>query len=408
MLKSSFTPFQLQLEYKTSFHNRNPNNFPEEIEAPITEKHYSGNIAKISFHNYFDEQTIQLPWITTNLKSQKMSCIFTPCHSLKMKSWETYYSKVENLQKYENYEFSLQNKSLEISTDYLYVYNCYFHNTRSTFGGAIHQRSGKCFLVERCSFYNCSSSNDTAVIRVTHGNCVIAYVCAQHCKSDTNDGFCSIFANDDKKINNILHSSISHCSANKNHIAYMVSGKIQVQSLNISHNSALLRCGLFCGPNISDTLGATVIYSSFSNNTGDSQCVSMSTQYNNGGYNEIKYVNIIYNRVIYVVYSLGDLIIIESCIMKNENPTFSPAQGNITIVNCSIDSFENITNENIIVVGETFEFIHGLTFIKTGYCKASFDAIGTLTASPPPKPSYTEPIYGNDDFRSFIRNIFYP
>ena len=151
-------------------------------------------------------------------------------------------------------------------------------------------------------------------------------------------------------------------------------GHVYIKSVNLSHNKASYNSALYCGPNKiheETNHGSDVLYCSFSNNTATTQyCVIV------GSTAEIKNCNIILNDAKNTIYGSGQTDVISCCVMNNtKRPVFS---GSITLYNCSVssDQFEE-SNVNTNSLGTT-TFIHGLTFLETGSCYASFDVIDSL------------------------------
>ena len=303
------------------------------------------------------------------------------------KSWDDYY-KVTYQTKYGNQEFDSDDTPLSPTTGNSYVFNCYFYDLTAYDGGAIlYSVSNSYLLVEKCSIYKCNASHYTAGIRVTAGNCILAYVCGQNCTSSTNDGFCSVSTDTSIKINSVFDSSVSHCEAVASYTMVHQQGHVYIKSVNISHNKVNSYSALSCGPNKNNeetNHGSDVLYCSFSNNTATSKfCIIFDSVYNSSCTHEIKNCNIILNEGNNLIYGIGQTDAISCCIMNNtKRPIFS---GLLTLYNCSVssDQFEGST-VNTDSLG-TITFIHGLTFISTGSCYASFDAIGSLIPTQIPR-----------------------
>ena len=127
--------------------------------------------------------------------------------------WNDYYDKDTTFEtKHENEDFN--STTLLPKEGDSYIYNCYFYDLTAENGAAIlYSLSGSYLLVEKCSFYHCTSTQNTAGIRVSSGNCIIAFSCGQNCFSQENDGFCSVTSYSQREINSVFDSSISHCEA---------------------------------------------------------------------------------------------------------------------------------------------------------------------------------------------------
>ena len=348
---------------------------------------------------YFFLQFIVLFTITNLYINEKHLCLYLECfiqisnmkinhfflnQKLIQKSWKDYYSTIDPPTENNNY-FNLtlnsQNKTLQPKENNAYVYNCYFYKLSASEGGAIlYSISGSYLLVEKCSICNCTATEYTAGIRIKAGNCIIAFVCSQYGYAGTNDAFCS-FTNDEKTrtINSVFDSSVSHCEASSSYIMVHNHGYVYIKSLNLSNNNANYYSALICNPNKNNeetSHGNDIIYSSISNNTATIQyCVVV------GSTAEIKNCNIISNDAKNTIHGSDQTDVISCCVIKNtKRPVFS---GSIKLYNCSVssDQFEG-SNVNTNSLGTT-TFIHGLTFLETGDCKASFDATCSIIPTIP-------------------------
>ena len=325
------------------------------------------------------------------------------------KSWSDYYSNIaqptgKNF--YSNDLFSSGGPAISPTAGNAYVFNCYFHDMTATNGTAIlFSLAGSYLLVEKCTIYNCKVTVYTAGIRVPAGNCIVAFVCGQYGYSDHNDGFCSICDDPTRTINSIFDSSISHCEAKNWYIMFHAYGHVYYKSVNLSHNKADYGSAFRFEPNkINEKTkhGSDVLYCSFSNNTSTTQfCVIVSNQHDTSSRHEFKNCNIIKNRAINTITSRGKLDIISSCILNNGDSCFytESSESIITLYSCSVDNTKQSGSGFVTSHGSTNSFIHGLTFISTGVCKASFDVIGTLIPTPYPEIIGSVPftLYKNKD-----------
>ena len=154
--------------------------------------------------------------------------------------------------------------------------------------------------------------------------------------------------------------------------------------MNLSHNKASYFSALSCDPNIINeetNHGSDVLYCSFLNNTATKQqCIYLINVNNGKCTHEIKNSNIIENKATYTIYSRGNTDIISSCILNNGDPCFytENSDSNITLYFCCFDSMEKSGSGFVTSHGSTTTFIHGLTFLETGSCYASFDVIDSL------------------------------
>ena len=78
--------------------------------------------------------------------------------------------------------------------------------------------------------------------------------------------------------------------------------------------------------------------------------------------------------------SRGKTDIISSCISGNKSPIFYTydSKSFITLYFCSISHEEETVKGSFTSHGSTKSFIHGLTFISTGFCESSFDVLDSL------------------------------
>ena len=299
------------------------------------------------------------------------------------KGWNDYYQneKPINDQFFSDLKFNSDNDTLSLNEGNSYILNCYFYDMQNPKdGGAIAcEKQGNDLLVEKCSFYRTSARSQGA-IRVFGGNSIFVFLCGQSCFSNGNDGFCSVYNDETRTINFVFDSSVSHCEAYNNFIMYHYAGHVYIKSVNLSHNKADSFSALTCEPtqiNEKTKHGSNVLYSSFSNNTAKSKyCIRMNNEYNSSCTHEIKNCNIILNEGRNTIRGDGQTDVISCCVMNNTKiPVFS---GSIKLYNCSVSSDQfKLSFVNTNSVGTT-TFIHGLTFISTGFCQANFDVIGSL------------------------------
>ena len=170
--------------------------------------------------------------------------------------------------------------------------------------------TGSYLLVEKCTINNCKVTGYTAGIRVTKGNCLIAYVCSQYGYAGVSDAFCSICNDGSRTINSVFDSSISHCEAKSQYTMFHYYGHVYIKSVNLSHNKANYNSALTCWPNRiheETNHGSDVLYCSFSNNTAtNNYCVIVDNEYNSLCTHEIKNCNIILNDAKNAIYSYAN------------------------------------------------------------------------------------------------------
>ena len=292
-------------------------------------------------------------------------------------SWEEFYGSIINKP---NKKFTFKHESLNIKFGETYVYNCYFSYLCAKDGGAIlYSVSDSYLLVEKCYINNCTATRYTAGIRVSKGNCIIAFVCGQKGYSHNNDGFCSI-TNDDsnRKINSVFDSSISQCEAGNTYIMAHSYGCVYIKSVNLSHNKAKYDSALCCNPskiNEETNYGSDIIFCSFYNNTATfQQCIQMNNQYNTSCLHQMKNCNIIENNSSKTIYSRGNANIYFSSFVNNISPYFSfyTQEPKIILSMCYTDKETELgsisQNENQI----SDSSILSLPYLQTGFCDISF------------------------------------
>ena len=304
------------------------------------------------------------------------------------KSWTDYYPNVDipftDDQFYSGLTFNSEDSTLTPTKGNTYVYNCYFSDMHSEGnGGAIlYSISNSNLLVEKCSIYHCKATGYRAGIRVTQGNCIIAFVCSQKGYSNDGDSFCSITNEDpSREINSVFDSSISHCDTTKDNTIYHAQGHVYIKSVNLSHNKAKSCSALNCNPNkVNEETkhGSDIIYCSFSNNTAKNQyCIMMNNEFNEICTYELKNCNIIDNISPKTIWSQGETKMTFCSIMNNVNPCFftetsETSESSITLVQCYTDS-KNGENSNSFIETETRNpFLNAITFYSTGQCENFF------------------------------------
>ena len=189
-------------------------------------------------------------------------------------SWNNYYRNNDQIEEIKNKQFTSGENSLNLNSGNCYVYYCYFQYLTASSGAAILCSLESNLLVEKCSIYNCSATYYTAGIRVSAGNCVIAFVCSQKGYAGHSDGFSAVWDDSNREINSVFDSSISHCEAKSYYTMYHEKGHVYIKSLNLSYNKANERSVLCCWPikiNEETKHGIDVLYCSFSNNTSITQ-----------------------------------------------------------------------------------------------------------------------------------------
>ena len=307
-------------------------------------------------------------------------------------SWNDYYDEsITAEETISNKEFSSINITLNPNQGNTHIYNCNFHDMTALDGGAIfYSLSNSNLLVEKCFFLNCNATRYTTAIRVEAGNSIFAFLCGQYGHAGEYDSFSTVTNGKERTINSIFDSSVSHCFTEGSQTMYHEYGYVYVKSLNISHNKAKELSSFYAAPNKNETIyGSFISYSSFSNNTSESFCLRTNNQFSSEPcIHKIKHSNIIENKGYITIYSRGITHIIDSCIHDNGNSLFytETRDSQIVLINCSSD-IDSSEAYNVTKIGSVPSFIHGLTFISTGSCYASFDVIDSLIPTAPTKNS---------------------
>jgi hypothetical protein len=273
----------------------------------------------------------------------------------------------------------------------VYVLNCLF---RSIFaegeGGALCCTSVTYLLIESTSFVSCKTSSNIggAIYNTGSGQCVLYGVCGFDCCStytSRSDGqFARIYVNNGLTSKNYInYSSIARCvneNSNSHHMLQLEYGKICCPSVNLSMNKCYWYTGITCRPyKDSNSVTCSLSYSSFTDIISSGYaCILIWTsdaQY------EIKCCNVLRNNVDATIWTNGNVMIEDSCILENNaNRIFYQSSSSCTInlLNCTIDSTSN--NQNLIVQKTvTKSFILALNHLSLGSCHSEYDSVGTLT-----------------------------
>ena len=289
-------------------------------------------------------------------------------------SWDQYFSsKIPINDVYKHQKYSSQESSLSPNNGNTYVFNCFFSNMSSDYGAAIFYITNSNFLIEKSIFINCRVQNDTAAVRITGGNIIIAFVCGNNNKA-YNDGFCAIHSDTNREINSVYDSSVSFCEALQANIMFHSYGYVYFSSVNLSYNKAEYQSALTWKPRLvnSETKrGSDVLYCLFSNNSATiDQCLRLNNEYNTECKHQIKKSNVISNKGKNLINCIGETDLIACYIKENKNqPVFS---GNITLFNCCVseDQYSGSTPK-IALTGSTF--INSFTLIRSNDCHIVFE-----------------------------------
>ena len=284
-----------------------------------------------------------------------------------------------------------------LPTNSHYITNCIFNSiTDGLNGGALYCVDSETtkLLIERSSFISCHSYSNGGAIFFNNGQCCISKVCGYDCS--TYDANCFQFDNVictdySTYINTVEDSSISYSINYDDQASYTmdhVQGKININAMNISHNKCSSISGIYCSP-FRDTNSnyqlCLISLSSFVNNTAhtNSMCMSFDVEITT---KEIRTCNIVRNTQKCsengIIYTYGNLNIIDSCLLGNdEKHCILYAQSyTITIKNCTFEGSVNTGGIVKITKRVTKSFINALVHINTQKCVAQFDSVGDLTA----------------------------
>jgi hypothetical protein len=285
----------------------------------------------------------------------------------------------------------------------VYVSNCLFNSIASTsdHGGALYcYDSATYFLVESSSFFSCKTSGGHGgaiyFINRNNGQCVLDGVCCYDC--------CSTYTNVPHF--QCVYTSVKSAALNKNYANYTSISRCVNQNSNSlytfdfdwgricfsSFNLSLNKCSgktIYCHP-VSDSSSVTCSfsYSTFADNiVTDCTCIMLWAP---GAKHEIKSCNILRNTQGSLdsegtIYTRGNVMIEDSCILENEatNVFCQESSYTITLSNCTVDSTSNngyLTTQNTI----TKSFIYALNHMSTQNCHSEYDTAAILQ---PPSPS---------------------
>ena len=221
-----------------------------------------------------------------------------------------------------------------LSDDSYYVRSCIFNSlseSTSTPGGALSCYGSEFtdLLIESCSFISCHSVINCGAIYVYTGQCCLYKVCGYDCSTKSNSYNQFYYIQVDyflQGINKISDSLIS-CSVNNNGGRRTIThlyGKINVTSINMSHNSCYEISGIDFFPR--HDINFVMSYSSFISNTANTGGKCLYFDKNDDVHNEAIKCNIINNTQkdanSGIIHSCCNLDIRESCIFENDSPGY--------------------------------------------------------------------------------------
>ena len=252
----------------------------------------------------------------------------------------------------------------ELQANSHYIANSFFNEiSSSSTGGALFCNTGSSstkLLIECSSFKSCHSGNRYAgAIYFKSGQCCFYKVCGYDC-SITSDyayfQFAYVYVTDNSTyINNVNDSSITYSINNYDawYIMNHYNGKINIISVNLSHNKCSAQSAIRCHPSStsSSDLPCLISLSSFTNNTAHMNYYCLDFE-NDNAYKRIQTSSILHNTQksssYGIICSSGNLDIIDSCILENDasHKVLYARSGSITIKNCTIE--DNIKTDGSV------------------------------------------------------------
>ena len=296
-------------------------------------------------------------------------------------SWDDYFpTNIHVSETYKDKEFTEENETLKPNNANTYITDCYFHSLKNSNAGAAiyYSKKESYLLIEKCSFVNCSTTKQTAAIRVTGGNTVMSFLCGYNCYSQNNDGFSSVSLDTTIHTNFFLDSSISHCISQGHYIMVLQYGFTQVKSSNISQNSAIYYSTFLLrstkASNEKRVIGGLTGFCSISNNTAENQYCFSLKYYNDPIIHLVKNSNIINNIGNDIINIEAETEIIQTCIINNGKPLFQiqGSTSSITLINCTTDKVNEQVSGSFEEIETSYPFIVALTFFETGICRNLF------------------------------------
>ena len=301
----------------------------------------------------------------------------------------------------------------------VWVYNCIFEllEEYSNSGGALYYNFPGQMLIEKSTFVSCICSNHGGAIYQKNGECIIKQCCGFKCYS-TNINLAGQFIfselsnqiSDSDKKNRVLDSSVSHSMKNINNPSNaealdLVSGTIQINTVNLSNNICYYNSALYAYPSSSTSNTACLMtYSTINSNEANQYTIIW---FNTNANYEISQSNIINNKVQTnsnngLIESYGPTNIKDCCIMNNKAQYILKSFQTITLTRCSIDFTLNgniLGNVSILIEAKTSFIIPIICTEKEHYCNASYDSVNGITVNIPQIRTY----YKQFKIKLFIR-----
>jgi hypothetical protein len=291
-------------------------------------------------------------------------------------------------------------------------------------------------LVEQTSFISCKTTSSYGggiyFYSTTNGECILSKICGFDCSSKYSSGgegqFTYIYTRNSPTFKNHLNdSSITHSLNGYTgtlSAIFLWYGNILCPSVNSTNNVCYYYTALRTVPTpgtgspTSET--CCISYSSIVNNTASGHICIMIDRTSTS--QRIDTCNIINNKQstssFAIIYSNGNLLIKDSCIIGNDenNKIFYVSSCRITLSNCTIDDgvFTNGRYSGDVTVIKTITkpFINALSHISTYHCDSYYDSYGTLTGKPnvPSKTSRCfmscDSKYQTNDLLSYMKFMF--
>ena len=277
-------------------------------------------------------------------------------------------------------------------------------------------------LIELSTFNSCTSSSGSGgCIYYKNGNFVMNKCCSVKCYTHSGTGQFGCIHVSSENTNNVLDSSIALSygdSASEEAALWIKEGTIIIKTLNVSKNKCLYNTAMICRPSTTET--CSISFSSINGNEGtDSSYGRIIVLFTSRKIIEMTYSNIIDNIMQTKCssamitasgpYADGIAQIKHCCIINEKVPKLfdTISGGMIEVINCTIDpNFITKISGSVTTNGESWKpissFINPIKCTEDeGYCKASYDAVGTLT----PNVDVDPPVSGDSDNSGFTHNF---
>jgi hypothetical protein len=289
---------------------------------------------------------------------------------------------------------SLQYRSRQNpSVSSVYVSSCLFNEctVASGHGGALCCTSATYLFVESSSFFSCKTSSGNGggiyFANTGSGQSVLYKICCNNCSSTACGSFARIdIQNLATNKNYVNYTSIAHCmdDISGSHCTLCPQyGVVYCPSINVSINKCPSYSGMLSYPFVrSNSVTCSLSYSTFTdNNSSQHGCIWCN---NDGAKYEIKCCNVLRNTQVStsngIVYTKGNLMIVDSCILENKANYILYAYSTyiITLSNCTVDTtlkYGSVVTQRTV----TKSFINTLNHMSTQNCHSEYNSAGDLT-----------------------------